>query len=53
MIPWISLAIIVGGIYLIATNRALHGFMLIIFVVVIKIIIEFIKHGGINAIKRT
>jgi len=51
-IPWLSLALIVGSFYLIKTGRVLIGSLLIIFTIALNIVIQFIKGGGLDALKR-
>lgn len=51
-VPWISFALIAGGIYLITKSRVYAGLALIGFTIGLNLLIQFIKHGGVDAIKR-
>jgi len=50
-IPYISLGVIAGGIYLISTGRSATGIILIVIIILIQIIIQIIKNGGFDGYK--
>lgn len=50
-IPWISLGLIGAGTFLIYIGQWAFGLALIVFIVFLNIVIQFIKGGGIDALR--
>ena len=52
-VPYISIALILGSIYLIKIGQAVIGIILIGFIILINIVIQFVKGGGLDVFKKT